>query len=39
MTNTITLAAVSQTFTLATDSKSTATGVASLCGPIEYSIV
>ena len=39
MTNTVTLASVSQTFALATDSISTATAIASLCGPIEYSIV
>ena len=39
MTNTVFLASVSQTFALATDSISTATAIASLCGPIEYSIV
>ena len=39
MNNKVTLPAVSQTFVLATDAKSTATGVASLCGPIDYSIL
>ena len=39
MSNTVTLASVSYTFGLATDSKSYATAIASLCGQIEYSIV
>jgi len=38
MTNTVTLAAVSQSFDLTTNSISTATAIASLCGPLEYSI-
>jgi hypothetical protein len=39
MTNTVTLASISQNFALATDSISTATAIASFCGPIEYSVV
>ena len=39
MTNTVTLGAVSQAFALATDSKSTNTGVSSLCGPFQYDII
>ena len=39
MTNKVTLAAVSQTFDPALDSVSTTLGIASLCGPIQYSIV
>ena len=39
MNNKVTLPAVSQTFVLATDAKSTTTGVAFLCGQIDYSIL
>ena len=39
MINTVNLTSVSQTFALASESVSTAMSIASLCGPIEYSIV
>ena len=39
MTNTVTLPSVSQSFALANNSISTATAIATLCGPFEYSIV
>jgi len=39
MTHTITHAAVTQPFSLGTDSESVKYGIPSLCGPIEYSIV
>jgi hypothetical protein len=38
MTNIISLPSVNQSFALATDSVSIASGLASFCGPIEYEI-
>ena len=39
MTNTVSYISVSQSFVLATDSVTIASGITSFCGPIEYSIV
>jgi hypothetical protein len=39
MTNNVFFASVSQSFALATDSVTILSGIASFCGPIQYSII